>query len=408
MKLTNRDKRLIPIVVVVVLVLSLLVFYPSRQPEDPREPSGWRMAIFLLSFWLSSPPPEEQNPPPATGEVRMVPFSWSDRVISAWHELTTFEPVVAIIRQDVDTDTAAISPDGQYIATGGWHLRDTAISSIPEKKIVRKFAILSGNVLSVAYSPDGRYLATGRLSSPNPPHDVTVNIWDAQSGRLIRNLPGPAGSGKTENWVTALAFSSDSRYLAVSYLPRLNGGDNVHLFDVESGEWVRAMHPSSCASAPFRLSITFFNGGNYLGCPGYAGFSIYDVHSGQRIQKMSDPALYALSPDGQHLAKATEDNTLRIVERMTGREVKVLGTSKGQYLLLAYSPDGRYLAESSGDGLRLWDVTAGKLVTILTAQPDRLSEWIGFDPTGKYFAAISGNYVVVWNFQKLTSAGYEN
>jgi WD40 repeat protein len=408
MKLTNRDKRLIPIVVVVVLVLSLLFFIPASEFKRNLESSGLGDVLVLLYVWLSPPPQPEQNPPPPTGEVRTVPYSWSDRALSAWHELKTFEPVIAIIRQDVDADTAAISPDGQYIATGGWHLRDAAISSIAEKRIVSKFAILSGNVQAVAYSPDGRYLATGRHLTPDPPQYETVNIWDAQSGRLIRNLPGPTGSEEIENWATALTFSPDSRYLAVSYLTRVGAGDNLHLFDVESGERVRVMHPSSCVS-PITLSITFFDGGKYLGCPGYDGFNVYDVQTGQRIQSISDPALYAISPDGKHLAKSTsKDNTLRIIERLTGREVKVLGTAKGHYILFAYSPDGKYLAESSVDGLRIWDVTEGKLVTILTAQPHTLSGWVGFDPAGKYFAAISGNYVVVWDFRKLTSAGYAN
>ena len=87
----------------------------------------------------------------------------------------------------------AISPDGQYIATGGSIIRDVAISSIAEKRIVRKFAINSGNVNAIAYSPDGRYLATGRGFMAHMPHNESVNIWDAHSGKLIRNLPGPAG-----------------------------------------------------------------------------------------------------------------------------------------------------------------------------------------------------------------------
>ena len=407
MKLTGRNKRLIPIVVVVVLVLSLLVFYPSRQTEDPRDPSAWGIALELLSLWMSPTIPEEQTLPPATGEVRTVPYSRFDRMISAWHELTTFEPVVAIIRQDVNAQTGAISPDGQFIATGGSTLRDTAISSIPEKRIVSKFAIDHGNIWAVAFSPDGRYLATGRGFMGNIPHNESVNIWDAQSGRLIRNLAGPAGPGMGENDATALAFSPDSRYLAVRYFPQRDGGDNVHLFDVESGKRVRTMHPSLCP----RGFLTFFDGGKYLGCPGLGDeLDVYDVASGKRVQRISAQALYAISPDGRYLAKATSaDKTLRIIERMTGREVMVLGNAKGYHRVLAYSPDGRYLASSSDDGLKIWDTTAGKPVATLTAQPDHVSHWIGFDQKGRYFAAVCGWYVVVWDFQKLTaSSGLAN
>ena len=402
MKLTNRDKRLIPIVVVVVLVLSLLVFYTSRQTEDRHEPSAWGIALELLSLWMSPTIPEEQTLPPATGEVRTVPYSWSDRAISAWHEIKSFEPVVAIIRQDVNAQTGAISPDGQYIATGGSTLRDVAISSIAEKRIVRKFAINHGNIWSVAFSPDGRYLATGRGFMATLPHNESVNIWDAQSGRLIRNLPGPAGPGTIQNDVTALAFSPDSRYLAVSYHPQHDKGNSIYLFDIESGKRVRAMN----LSRPVFGQIVFFDGGKLLGCMRYNfEYDVFDVETGERVQNISDPAKYALSPDGRYLAKATEDNALRIIERMTGLEVKELGYVKGLYLL-AYSPDGGYLAEWGLDGLRIWDVTAGKVVATLTAQPDYVSKWIGFDPAGRYFAAVCGWYVVVWDFQKLISSGH--
>jgi WD40 repeat protein len=404
MKLSGRSKRLIPIVVVVALVLSLLIFFPSKQTEDRHEPSAWGIALELLSLWMSPTIPNELTPPPATGEVRPVPYSRFDRMISAWHELTTFEPVVAIIRQDVNAQTGAISPDGQYIATGGSTLRDVALSSVAEKRIVKKFAIRHGNIWAVAFSPDGRYLATGRGFMAHFPHNESVNLWDVQSGRLVRNLPGPAGPSTILNDVTSLSFSPDSRYLAVSYHPQ--PGNSIYLFEVESGKRVRAMQSPRSAFGP----IVFFDDGKRMGCMGYSfQFDVFDVETGERGQNISEPALYALSPDGRYLAKATsKDNTLRIIERMTGREVRVLGTAKGYHRVLAYSPDARYLAASSDDGLRIWDATEGKLVATLTAQPDHVSHWIGFDQEGQYFAAVCGWYVVVWNFQKLISARQAN
>ena len=124
----------------------------------------------------------------------------------------------------------AISPDGQYLAIGGSVIRDLRIASIEEKRVVRKFAIRSGNVEAVAYSPDGRYLATGRGFMSHRRHNESVNLWDARTGRLIRNFPGPKGPETHLNDVTTLAFSPDGRILAVSYEPQPDrAGRRPHL-----------------------------------------------------------------------------------------------------------------------------------------------------------------------------------
>ena len=379
MKLTNRAKWGIATVAIPFLAAALLYVY----------------AIV----------PEKEDIPPATGEVREVKPSWVDRALSAYYERKTDEPIVAIIRQEYPAQTGAISPDGKYIATGGSIIRDTEISSVAEKRVVRELAINSGNVLAVAFSPDGRYLATGRGFMVYAPHNESVNIWDAHSGELIRNLPGPAGPGKVENDVTAIAFSPDSRTLAVGYVVQENG-DSVHVFEVETGKRLRVMHPSGLA-----LSVlVFLDGGRYLGYEDpLEGINIHDVRTGKRVQQFGNPGVYAISPDGQYLVtRSNTEQKLRIIDRQTGRIVKVMETGEGYYRVLAYSPDGRYLAVNSDDGLLLWDLSAGRIVRQLKGHPDVVGDWIGFDAEGKYFAAVCNRYVVVWDFQKLIGAGQSN
>jgi WD40 repeat protein len=374
MKLTNRAKWGIATVAIPVLFAA---------------------SLYIYAIW-----PEDIFPPPVTGDVKTIAPSWIDRAISTYYEKKTDEPIVTIIRLDIQALNGAISPDGQYIATGGSDIRDVAISSIAGKRIVRKLAIDSCTSSAVAFSPDGRYLATGRNFMASIPHNESVNIWDAQSGKLIRNLPGPSASKQYLNNVTALAFSPDSRYIAVSYITQPAKGDSVHLFEVSTGARIQIMHPST----PAARQLVFLDGGKHLGSADDRGiFNVYKVHTGQLVQKIGEYSVFALSPDDRYLAAGSR--LLKILDRQTGREIKLLDATKGLYRLLAYSPDGRYLAVYCDYGLFLWDVASGKIVRQLKGHPYRVSDWIGFDPEGKYFVAVCYKYLVVWDLKKLISAG---
>jgi WD40 repeat protein len=355
------------------------------------------IVAFYVHSWL---PYYEADPPPETGEVRDVPPSLFDRAISAYYERQTDEPIVAIIRQDIIAQFGAISPDGQYLAIGGSVIRDLCIASIAEKRVVRKFALRSGSVEAVAFSPDGRYLATGRGFMSHRRHNESVNLWDARTGRLIRNFPGPVGPEMYENDVTALAFSPDGRILAVSFEPQPDKADEVHIFDVEKGERIRTMHPSSTTYA-----LYFLEGGKHLayGDDYKRSFVVHDVDTGKQVRYYRFDAVYAPSPDGKSLAAGTREKELKIVDIKTGRELKVLGSARGYHRRLAYSPDGRHLAALSDDGLFIWDVETGKVVRQLKGNPDIMGHWMGFDAAGNYFAAVCNKYVVVWDFKKLVS-----
>jgi WD40 repeat protein len=335
-----------------------------------------------------------------------VPPSWFDRAISSYYEKTSDEPIVAIIRQDAPAQIGAISPDGQYIATGGNRIIYLRISSLAEKRIIRKLSLYAGNVTAVTYSPDGRYLATGRGSMAYIHHNESVHVWDAQSGRLIRKVPGPKGPLMISNSVTAMAFSPDSRILAVSYMPPQPSGESLHLIEVATGKRVFTFTHSRVASG----HLTFSLDGMYLGYEDLEGsFIVHDVSTGKRLHHFTSPGIYALSPDGQYLAtRSNTEQRLKIIERQSGREVKVLDTTKRHYRSLHYSPDGRYLAVNSDDGLAIWDVSSGKIVRQPKTHPDIMANWIGFDAEGKYFAAVCNQYIIVWDFKKLISAKYGN
>ncbi len=71
-------------------------------------------------------------------------------------------------------------------------------------------------------------------------------------------------------------------------------------------------------------------------------------------------AIYALAfhPDGEHLATASLDHTLKLWKRDSGELVQTLTGHRDKVLTLAFSPDGQRLASAGLDGVvRLWDLS---------------------------------------------------
>ena len=106
----------------------------------------------------------------------------------------------------------------------------------------------------------------------------------------------------------------------------------------------------------------------------------------------------ALSPDGQSLASASADRTVKLWDVATGRERATLqGHTKG-VVSLAYSQDGTILASGSNDGtVKLWNVATGKEEATLVGHRGHFITFVAFSPDGKILASRScGSKVKLW------------
>jgi WD40 repeat protein len=118
----------------------------------------------------------------------------------------------------------------------------------------------------------------------------------------------------------------------------------------------------------------------------------------------------AFSPDGETIATASADNTVKLWNRQ-GKLLQTLTGHENWVNGIAFSPDGETIASASGDNtVKLWN-RQGKLLQTLTGHENEVNG-IAFSPDGETIASASGDKTVKWwNRQgKLlqTLTGHEN
>jgi WD40 repeat protein/serine/threonine protein kinase len=111
----------------------------------------------------------------------------------------------------------------------------------------------------------------------------------------------------------------------------------------------------------------------------------------------SDIRAVAWSPDGQRLATASKDYTLKVWDAVNVQELATLRGHKQVICSVSWSPDGRRLASASWDKtLRVWDVATGSAVKIPAS--DELLQCVTWSPDGKRLASCGDDGLVkVWD-----------
>jgi WD40 repeat protein/tRNA A-37 threonylcarbamoyl transferase component Bud32 len=263
----------------------------------------------------------------------------------------------ALLQQPRLTDGKAqsvtFSPDSRFLVLGG--LKGTlGLWDIAAQRMLYENPICEFGITKLLVSPDNKQIvcAGGSRLAPSQQENTVVKLVDSKTGSLLKEIKGDHGS------VMSLAFSRDSRKLAIAY--RLY---TVDVWDVEKmtqlGESLQANHGwvwDACFSHDGKWLATS-SGGNATQIwdatmPTNKPVEFYPHGNGVRMARFSS--------DDKLLLTCANDHTARVWNRETSRPIAEPMPFTSFNQSGEFASGDREVLTASSTGVTLWDVQSGK------------------------------------------------
>lgn len=299
--------------------------------------------------------------------------------------------------------SAAFSPDGRTVLTGGWEDRVAILWEVSTGKEIRRFVGHRRQVNSVAFSPDGKYVLTGSGNTGDFYEDVpgdgteiednSARLWNAETGEEIRTFTGHTGA------VNSVAISRDSKIVLTGSID-----GTARLWETATGAEIRRLNVGEDGE----IRSVAFSPDSKIIATGGSEIVLWDAVTGAEIKRLTghEEVVYSIvfSHDGKSFFTATgrilTDIGIIGERRYSVRQWDIAsGTQTKEFEGLgavAVSPDDKIIVTAGAGenyaGAQIWNLDTGKKLRYIpgntTEQEDTSTGKKEIDEEGQVTSAV--------------------
>ncbi|GFZ21637.1 WD-40 repeat family protein [Actinidia rufa] len=319
---------------------------------------------------------ERYNKMKGSAPERLVSGS-DDFTMFLWEPAVSKHPKTRMTGHQQLVNHVYFSPDGQWVASASFDKSVKLWNGITGK-FVAAFRGHVGPVYQISWSADSRLLLSGSK-------DSTLKVWDIRTQKLKQDLPGHADEVFAVDWSPdgeKVASGGRDRVLKLwmVFVPFSFGTDNI--YPLLGEQMALERYNKMKGSAPERLVSGSDDFTMFLWEPAVS------KHPKTRMtghQQLVNHVYF--SPDGQWVASASFDKSVKLWNGITGKFVAAFRGHVGPVYQISWSADSRLLLSGSKDStLKVWDIRTQKLKQDLPGHADEVFA-VDWSPDGEKVAS---------------------